>query len=256
VNALGIGPRDVVSLARHSRNTLSPKGPILVIGVLAEQLAAELRAGGDASLVRTHGAPEEAAAVVCVVGEAATAADVEVLRAATRALVPVIAVRTGSSDAPIPYVLATDVVDVPPGRGFPVAAIAGALAAALGPDGAALAGALPVLRPAVQERRVADGTIAAGAIALGRGGPRLPLLALAQARMLSDVAATSRPSAPEAPRATAEAVAPPLLASLATGLAARALVRRLPVRGRLLDGAVAAAATYALATVFGRVARR
>ena len=178
------------------------------------------------------------------------------LRAATRALVPVIGVRTGSSRAPIPYVLATDVVDVPPGQGFPVDEIARTLAAALGTDGAPLAGALPVLRDAVRSRRVTDGVLAAGALALGRGGPRLPLLALAQARMLSDVAATSADPTPETPRATAEAVAPPLVASLATGVLARALVRRLPVRNRLLDGAVAAAATYALATAFGRIARR
>jgi len=74
--------------------------------------------------------------------------------------------------------------------------------------------------------------------------------------MLSDVAATEAGPTPETPRATAEAVAPPLAAALATGVLTRALVRRLPVRNRLLDGAVAAAATYALATVFGRIARR
>ena len=256
MNGLGIGPRDVVSLARYSRATLSPKGPILVTGVLAEQLAAELRAGGDPSLVRTQGDPAEAAAVVCVVGAAATRADEEMLRRATRALVPVIGVRAGSAAAAIPYVLATDVVDVPPGQGFPVAEIAGKLSAALDQSGAALAGELPVLRDAVQNRRVVDGALAAGKIALGRGGPRLPLLALAQARMLSDVAATSGQSAPETPRATAEAVAPPLVAALATGVLTRTVVRRLPVRNRLLDGAIAVAATYALATVFERVARR
>ena len=221
MSVLGIGPRDVVSLARHSRRTLSPKGPILVTGVLAEQLATELRAGGDASLVRTHGDPAEAAAVVCVVGEAATPSDEQVLRAATRALVPVIGVRTGSSGAPIPYVLATDVVDVPPGQGFPVDEIAGTLAAALGVDGAPLAGALPVLRDAVQARRVTEGVLAAGTLALGRGGPRLPVLALSQARMLSDVAATGAGPTPETPRATAEAVAPPLAAALATGVLSR-----------------------------------
>jgi hypothetical protein len=256
VNTLGIGPRDVLALARHSRNTLSPKGPILVTGVLAEQLAAELRAGGDPSLVRTQGNPAEASALICVVGDAATPGDEELLRAATRALVPVVGVRTGALDAPIPYVLATDVVDVPPGKGFPVAEIARTLAAALGSHGSALAGALPVLRDAVQGQRVADGVLAAGALGLGRGGPRLPVLVLAQARMLSDVAATRGEPTPQTPRATAEAVAPPLVASLATGVLARALVRRLPVRSRLLDGAVAAAATYALATVFRRIVPR
>jgi len=255
VKGLGIGPRDVLSLARHARSAQSPDGPILVTGVLAELLAAELRAGGDSSLVRTEGDPSQAAAVVCVVGAAATEADVDVLRRAARALVPVIGVRTGPPDVRIPYVLATDIVAVPSGQGFPVAKIARALAAALGRRGPALAGGLPVLREAVQDRRVADGVLAAGVLALGSGSSRLPLLALAQARMLSDVAATGGRTAPPSPQATAEAVVPPLVAALATGLLSRELVRRLPVRNRLLDGAIAATATYALATVFERVAR-
>ena len=54
----------------------------------------------------------------------------------------------------------------------------------------------------------------------------------------------------------AATVAPPLGAALGTGLAARALVRRLPVRNRALEAVVAAAATYALATVFRRLGRR
>jgi hypothetical protein len=245
---------------RHNRDALSPKGPILVNGVLAEQLAAQLRAGADpaaaASLVRTRGDPADAAAFVCILGGAPTAADEERLRAATRALVPTMCVQTASWDGAIPYVLATDVVEVPPGQGFPVEEIARTLAAALGSEGAAIAGGLPVLRDAVLSRRVADGALAAGALALAGGGPRMPLLALAQARMLSDVAATGGRAAPETPRATAEAVAPPLVAGLATGLLARTIVRRLPVRNRLLEGAVAAAATYGLATVFERVAHR
>lgn len=245
----------MLSLARHNRRVQSPHGPILVAGVLAEQLAEELRAGGDASLVRTAGDPAEAAAVVCVVGAVATEADEELLRAAARALVPAIGVRTGAADTPIPYVLETEIVAVAPGQGFPVAEIARALAAALGSGGAPLAAALPVLRDAVRSRRVVDGTLAAAMLALGRGGPRLPLLALAQARMLSDLGAAGGRATPETPRATAEAVAPPLAVALATGLAARALARRLPVRTRLLEGVIAGAATYALATVFERVGR-
>ncbi len=256
MTGVGIGPRDVVALARHHRTTTSPKGTILVTGVLAEQLADALRAGGDASLVRTQGDPAEAAALVCIVGGHATPADEEALRTATRALVPVIVVQTGPASVPIPYVLATDVVQCRPGQGFPVGEIARALAAALGPHAPALGGALPVLRDAVQARRVSDGALAAGTLALRSGGPRLPLLALAQARLLSDVAATNGRATPETPRATAEGVAPPLAAALATGLITRTLVRRLPVRHPLVEGAVAAVATYALATAFGRIARR
>ena len=255
MSAFGIGPRDVVSLARDTQ-AAAPRGPILVRGVLAEQLARELGAGGEASLVRTDGDPAHAAAVVCVVAGPATPADEQALRAAARALVPAVAVQTGAPGTRIPYVLATDVVDCVPGRGFPVRAIAGTLAAALGRDGAALAGALPVLRDAVRERRIADGVLAAGALAAGRGGPRLPLLARGQARMLSDVAAAEGDgAAATTPRGTAEAVGVPLAAALATGLAARSLVRRLPLRNRLLDGAIAAAATYVLAAAFRRFPR-
>lgn len=256
MNTLGIGPREVLALVRHSRSAAIPRGPILVIGVLAGELASELRAGGDATRVWTDGDPAAAAALVCVVGGNATAADEEALRAAARALVPRIAVQTGPASVPIPYVLATDVVQCRPGQGFPVAEIARTLAAALGAEGAVLAAALPVLRDAVQARRVADGTLAAAATALGRGGPRLPLLALAQVRMLGDLGAATGRTAAATPQATAEAVIPPLAAALATGLAARTLVRRLPVRNRLLDGVVAATATYALATAFQRVGGR
>ena len=253
----GIGPRAALDLARHARGAASPKGPLLVTGVLAEALARELRAGGDASLVRTDGDPADAAAVVRVVAGGTTPEDERVLRAATRALVPTVVVQTGEPAARIPYVLATDVVECEPGKGFPVGEIVHALAAALAQDGAALAAALPVLREAVQSRRIEDGAVAAGVLAVAGGGaPRLPVLALAQARVLSDVAAAGGGARPEAPRAVAEAVVPPLAAALGTGFAARALVRRLPLRNRLLDSAVAAAVTYALATAFRRFGRR
>ena len=51
----------------------------------------------------------------------------------------------------------------------------------------------------------------------------------------------------------AQEVAIPLAAALGTGLAARALVRRLPFRTRPLEGLVAAGATLALGEVFRRV---
>jgi hypothetical protein len=253
----GIGPRDALALARHAQSAASPKGPLLVTGVLAEALARELRSGGDASLVRTDGDPAGAAAVVRVVAGAATPEDERVLRAATRALVPTVVVQTGDPSARIPYVLATDLVECKPGRGFPVDEIVHAFAAALGRDGAALAATLPVLREAVQSRRIEDGAVTAGALAAASGGSqRLPVLALAQARMLSDVATAGGAARPEAPRAVAEAVGPRLVAALGAGLAARTLVRRLPVRNRLLESAVAAVVTYALATAFRRFGRR
>ena len=64
MSPLGIGPRDIVSLARDRQGAVAPKGPIIVTGVLVEQLAREVAAGGDASLVRTEGDPAHPAAVV------------------------------------------------------------------------------------------------------------------------------------------------------------------------------------------------
>jgi hypothetical protein len=257
VRLLGVGARDVVALARYQRRSQGAQRPLLVTGLLAEQLAKELGAGGDPALVRTTGDPAEAALFVRVVAGAATAEDERLLRAATRALVPVMAVQTADRAVRLPYVLAEDVVQCPPGSGFPLDEIGDRVAAALGEAGAPLAASLPVLRDAVARRRTADAAVtAAGLSALGASsGPRLPVLALDQARMLSDLAVASGADAGDDQRAAAQQLALPLAVSLATGVAARELVRRLPLRARALDAAVAAGATLALAALFRRLPR-
>lgn len=253
---LPVGPRDVLALARYARVAGTPRGPLLVTGVLAAQLAKELGAGADPGVVRTEGDPAHAAALVHVVASSATPEGEALLRLATRALVPVVVVQTGDPATRLPYVLATDVVDCEPGKGFPIDRIARALAAALGGEGSALASELPVLRDAVQDRRVEEGALSAAALAsLGADAPRLPVLTLAQSRMASDVTAAAGGPRPEALDAAARAVGPQLAAALGTGLVARALVRRLPVRNRLVDAVIAAAATYALGTAFRRIGR-
>jgi hypothetical protein len=245
---LGIGPRDVLALAREARSSGAAPRPLLVTGVLAEQLARELAAGSDGRHVVASGDPGAAAAVVRVVAGAATRGDEEALRTAARALVPIVVVQTGVSAVRLPYVLATDVVECPPGKGFPIDEIAAALARVLGGRGAALAAVVPVLRPAVERHRVVDAAVAAGTVvALARDeGPRLPVLALAQARMLADLSVAGGREPAADPRATAQTVAVPLGAALGAGLLARSLVRKLSVRGRVLEGAVAAGFTFAL----------
>ena len=159
VRLLGIGPRELVALARYQRRARDVPGPLLVSGVLAEQLARELRRGGDQELVRTRGEPTEAAALVRVVAGAATAEDERLLRSATRALVPVVVVQTADVSVRLPYVLPEDVVWCSPGSGFPVGEIADRLAAGLGDHGASLAARLPVLRDAVAHRSAIDGAV-------------------------------------------------------------------------------------------------
>jgi hypothetical protein len=260
VRLLGIGPRDVVALARHQRRAQDPRGPLLVTGMLAAQLARELGSGGDPMLVRTSGEPDAAGVFVRVVAGAATAEDERLFRAATRAAVPIVAVQTAEPGRAVrlPYVLAEDVVQVMPGSGFPVEEIADRIAAALGEAGAPLAASLPVLRDAVVRRRATDVAVGAAALAaLGAGsGPRLPVLALAQARMLSDVAVASGAQQGGDGRDAAQRLALPLAAALGTGLAARELVRRAPFRARIVDAAVAGAATLALGAFFRRLPLR
>jgi hypothetical protein len=257
MSPLPLGPREVVSLARYQRRDRSHPGPLLVSGVLAEQLARELRAGGDPGVVRTDGEPAEASAVVRVLAGPATAEDERVLRLAVRALVPVVAVQTADVPVRVPYVLAEDVVECPPGSGFPVPAIADRLAAGLGERGAALAASLPVVREAVERRLALESAVSAGAVAALQAaeGPRLPVLALTQARLLTDIEAAEGKTAGGDGAAAAQALALPLGAALATGYAARTLVRRLPWRSRLLDGLVAAGGSLALAAAFRRLPR-
>ena len=251
---LGIGPRDVLSLARHAQGAGVP-GPLLVGGVLAEQLAGALSAGGDRKLVATTGDPAHAVALVRVLAGTPTPEDVTQLRAASRAFVPAVVVQLGDSLEPVPYVPPLDVVHVPAGAGFPLDDIARALARAVGRDGAPLAARLPVLRKEFERRRLFDAAVTSGAIAAltRRSGPHLPVLALAQARLLSDLSTITGATVPGDMRAATESVAPRLAAALATGIASRAIVRRLPVRGRLLEGGVAAASTLALGLAFSRI---
>ncbi|HET6548637.1 MAG TPA: hypothetical protein VFG79_09290 [Solirubrobacter sp.] len=258
MRVLGIGPRDVLTLARQQRSARNVRGPVLVTGVLAEQLERELVAGGDPALVQTSGEPAEAAVVIRIVAGAATAEDERVLRVAARALVPVVAVQTADRSVRLPYVLAEDVVTCPPGSGFPVEAIANRVAAALGAQGPPLAASLPVLEDAVMRRTTTDGALSAAALAaLGAGrGPRLPVLALSQARMRSGLAVARGAEQQEGGREAAEEIAVPLAAALGAGIAARTLVRRLPFRARLLEGLVAAGTTLGLGAVFRRLPLR
>jgi uncharacterized protein (DUF697 family) len=239
---LGLNPRDVVGLFRDTRQRAASARPIVVSGVLAGELAKQLGAGGEPGAVRVGGNPSGAAAYVLVLAGDPTDADVGLLRAATRAAVPRIAVQTGREPTlSVPYVLATDIVHCPPGRGFPVGEIASALARRLGPDGVGIAARLPALRGAVAERLIADASNASAVIGLlPRGQARFPLPALAQLRLVLDLAAAhGRELGPDR--------APEVGAVLGTGLALRTGVRRLGLAGsRIAGGITGYAGTRAL----------
>jgi uncharacterized protein (DUF697 family) len=151
--------------------------PLIVGG--ARSLVPELRkrlgvGGGDN--------PEGAAVYVHILGGDDDAA---ALRRARRARVPIVALAPETVDA-VPYVLATDIVRLRPGAGFPVDALCKVIAGRLGEEAAPLAARVPVLRRAVGEQLVAsfarrNGLIAA---AVFIGGVDLPVLVRNQLRLV------------------------------------------------------------------------
>jgi uncharacterized protein (DUF697 family) len=145
----------------------------------------------------------------------------------------------------IPFVLATDVVRAEPGHGFPVDAIAQAIARKLGEDATSLARHLPVLRPAVCKNLIESFARKNGLIsaAVFIPGVDFPVLTLNQLRLVLRICAAHGLEIDNQR-------APEIIATVAAGLGARALARELlgavPVAGWALKGALAYTATKAL----------
>jgi len=220
--------------------------PLLVAGLLAEQLMRELAAGGDSAAVRTGGSPEDVAALLYVIGDEVTEEDERVLKLAHRARVPTIVIAAGrETPLRIPFVLATDVVRVEPGHGFPIDEIAKAVADKLGEKATSLARRLPVLRPAVCAQLIESFSRKNGLVgaAVFIPGIDLPVLTLNQIRMVLRICAAYGLEI-DGQRA------PELVATIGAGLGFRALARELldfvPVLGWVVKGAVAYAGTRAL----------
>ena len=150
---------------------------------LAESLRRELARAGDARYVR-DGPVEDAAILVYV---AAGESDEELLKRAHRAKVPVVAI----AEDDVPHVLATDVVRLRPGQGFPLAEIARAIARKLGERATGLAAHLPVLRREVCAELTADFARKNGILgaAVFVPGVDLPVLTLNQLRLVLRIAA-------------------------------------------------------------------
>jgi len=238
-------PVAVWSLVRELRIAAEDTRPLVVSGPLAPQLGRELAHGAAPGAVQVDGHAQSASCLVRILAGPPTEADEQELKAAKRAKVPVVVVQTGTEDFDIPYVLATDIVEVLPGAGFPVEEIARAVARRLGESGTALAARLPVLRRAVCEELIrsmsrTNGLIAAAVFV---PGVDMPALTLNQARLVLRIAAAHGEEI-DGRRALE------LLAVAGGGLGFRAVARELldvvPFAGWALKGAVAYAGTRAV----------
>lgn len=127
-------------------------GKPLVVGgahALAPLLRKELAVDGFAD---DASSPEGAAVYVHI--WSGDGSDEPTLKRARRARTPIVALAPEGVDD-VPYVLATDVVRLRGGEGFPVEALVRVIAGRLGEEGAPLAARVPVLRRAVADELVA-----------------------------------------------------------------------------------------------------
>ena len=248
MNLGGLDVRALAGTLRDVRSKTESTRPLVIDGVLARELARVLAAGGDSAAVQVGTDSRRAAVYVVVLAGDPSDDQVERLRRAARALVPVIAVQTAPvEDTDVPYVPATEVLPCPPGQGFPLQAISATIARLLGQDAVSLAARLPALRPAVSERLVHRASLQAGLTALlaARKRQLFPLLLLQQLRLALDLAAARG-------RRLDRERAPELAAVVVAGLAARGAVRRLGRRGSL----VAAVSGYVVTRALGEAGRR
>ena len=240
-----LNPWVVWSLVKELRVAAEDTRALQVSGALASQLEKELGRGGAPGAVRSGGRVEDTAVLVRVLGGAPTEDDVQALREARRAKVPVVAVQTGTETHDVPYVLATDVVICRPGAGFPVEEIAAAVAARLGEGGTSLAARLPVLREPVCDGLVERFSRQNGVIgaAFFVPGADFAVLTLNQIRLVLRLAAAHGVEIDQSRL-------PEVLATVGAGLGFRALARQalgvVPVAGWAVKGGIAYAGTRAL----------
>ncbi len=253
---LPVAPAGVLSLVKELRAGAQSDKPLVVSGVneLAAALRRELARGGVASAVRDEAALPDAALLVYVLAGRTRDDDVDVLRRARKEGVPIVAVVSGpqgGAEPDPPYVLAENVVRVPPGSGFPMDEIARAVARALGEQATPLAARLPVLRDAVVDRLITQFSRQNGIVgaAVFVPGADLPVLTLNQIRLLMRIAdaygfEVDKERVPE------------VLGVIGSGLgfraAARSLLGVVPVAGWAVKGGIAYGGTRAL----GEAARR
>jgi uncharacterized protein (DUF697 family) len=219
---------------------------------VSEQAGKPLVVGGARSLVEplrrelgVAGGDDPRGAAVYVYIWSGDGGDEAALKRARRARVPIVALVPPEVDE-VPYVLATDLVRLQPGRGFPVAALAAVIAGRLGEDGAPLAARVPVLRRAVADELISSFARRNAVIGAATfvSGVDLPALLRNQLRMLLrlhqayGVDPDPRERLPELGAAVA--------AALGLRALARELLQLLPVAGWAVKGGVAYSGTRAL----------
>ena len=254
---LPLHPAAVYGVVREIKAAAEDLSPLVVAGAPspAGELVSALGEGGDPSALRNLSGSEVtaydlhgAALLVYVVGGATMAQeDEEVLKLADRNDVPALCILVGAKSRPldVPYVPATSVVAVPPGRPIPIGQVAELIASLTDENGYGLAARLPVLRSAVDETIVRHFSRQNGilGVAIFIPGADFPVLTLNQLRMIFRIAAA------HGEKIDRERV-PEILAVVGAGLGFRTVAREalgfVPGLGWAVKGGVAYVGTRAL----------
>jgi uncharacterized protein (DUF697 family) len=220
-----------ISVSAQSDKPIVLGGAHSLVVALRKELGVS---GGDA--------PEGAAVYVHILG---SEDDEAALKRARRARVPIVALAPETIDT-VPYVLATDVVRLRPGAGFPIDELCRVIAQRLGEEAAPLAARHPVLRRAVGEQLVESfarkNALVAAAVFIP--GVDFPILVRNQIRLVLrlEQAYGLDPD----PRERVPEIAGTILAGLGFRTVARELLDLVPVAGWAVQGGVAYAGTRAL----------
>lgn len=239
----------------------TPTGPVLVTGMLAEQLARQLGEGAKPGSVVAADAsrlPWSSVLVHIIAGDPSDEDDGLVHRADAEG-VPVILVQLWPQATwTKPFVLTPFVVECRAGEGFPVQEIAARIVEAV-EDSPELARNVPVLEQKVEEAVVGTSMIRAAILAtLGKSSrPARPLITLEQIRMLAELHQLRR-GVPGAGPDALKAFAPVAAAAVGAGFlfrgGAKAAKRTLPAP--IVDAGVAAGGTWVLGEAVRRLASR
>lgn len=235
-------------------------GPVVVSGVLADQLAKELRAGAEPGAVLAGSAALDpnSEVVVRVIAGTPSDEDIALVRGADHHGVPVVLVQLWpQAEWTEPWVLTPFVVECRAGEGFPLDEIGARILEASERD-SLIASRIPALRGAFEKIVVSRSVVRAIALAAlaGRSAAR-PALSLEQGRMVARLA-TAHGVAAESGVSPLQAVGSVAGVALASGFALRAAARaaRRALPEPLANVAVAAAGTWAMAKAAGALSGR
>jgi len=257
LNRLPVHPGAIYGIVKELRTAAEDFRPLLLAGAPGpgRELRDALTAGGDAQAVRDLSGTDlsaydvEGAGLLLYVieGEQVAAKDEEALRLADRKGVEAICVLVGAGRDPVdvPFVLATNVVQVPPGAPLPIDRIVELIAERADKRAYMWAARLPALRQAVVEQTIDKFARQNGilGVAIFIPGADMPALTLNQIRMVFRIAAAygeqiDRDRAFE------------ILAVIGAGLGFRTVAREalgfIPGVGWAIKGAIAYAGTQAL----------